>query len=129
VTYSQALLRTEMRALAALSGVALAVALGYALISLALPGGYPSPFTLAALTFQFAFVCGLIPVAIYGAPIYTWMQRRRILSWPRVMALGALPGAAAVPFGWTFGAIALASGMSVSCLTHCLARNDIAYAL
>ena len=122
--FSQALLRTEMRSLAALFGVSLAVAVGYAFLVWVNSGSYMGPTSAGALAFQFTFLFGLIPVAIYGAPLYAWMQHRGLLTWPRVVALGAVPGVVSVPFSWSFGATALACGVAVSCLTHGLAKQD-----
>ncbi len=122
--FSQVLVRAEMRSLAALFGVSLALAVGYALLVRMSAGNYMGPTSAAALTFQFSFLIGLVPVAIYGAPIYAWMQHKQFLTWPRVILLGALPGAVAVPFAWSFGATALACGVAVSCLTHGLSKRD-----
>jgi hypothetical protein len=113
-----------MRSLAALLGVSLAVAIGYAVVVWVNPGSYMGLASATALTFQFTFLIGLVPVAIYGAPLYAWMQHRGILTWPKVVGLGALPGAVAIPFGWSFGVTALVCGVAVSCLTHSLAKQD-----
>jgi hypothetical protein len=118
-----------MRALAALTGVSLALAIGYPFIVWVKSVNPIGLGTAAALTFQAAFLVGLIPVAIYGAPLYTWLQRKQLLTWPRVVILGALPGAALVPFEWSFGAVAVPCGVAVSCLTHGLAKGDRASAL
>jgi hypothetical protein len=124
VKFSQALLRTEMRSLVALFGVSLAAAAIYAFFVWMNAGSYMGPASAGVLTFQFTFLLGLVPVAIYGAPLYAWMQHRGLLTWPRIVALGALPGAVSVPFGWSLGATALTCGVAVSCLTHGLARLD-----
>jgi hypothetical protein len=109
------LIRAEIRALAALAAVSLALAIGYALSGSASAG---------AVTFQVAFVIGLAPVVIYGAPTYAWMQQRRALTWPRVVLLGALPGILSLPFALTLGLVALAAGVAVSCVTHRLSKRD-----
>jgi hypothetical protein len=124
VRFSQALLRTEMRSLASLFGVSLAVAVGYALLVWANSGSYTGPTSAGVLAFQFTFLFGLIPVAIYGAPLYAWMQHRGLLTWPKVVILGAVPGAVSVPFSWSFGVTALACGVAIACLTHGLAKQD-----
>jgi hypothetical protein len=124
VKFSQALVRAEMRSLAALFGVSLTLAVGYALLVRMSAGNYMASTSAVALTFLLSFLIGLIPVAIYGAPIYAWLQHKQFLTWPRVILLGALPGAVAVPFAWSFGATALACGVAVSCLTHGLSKGD-----
>ena len=113
-----------MRSLAALFGVALVMAVGCAIVAWANFGSYMGSAGLGAMIFQLTFLLGLVPVAIYGAPLYTWMKRSGILTWPRVVALGALPGAVTVPFVWSYGATALVCGVAVSCLTHVLAKQD-----
>lgn len=109
------LIPAEIRALVALAAVSLAMAVGYALSGSVSQG---------LVTFQVAFMIGLAPVVIYGAPIYAWMQRGRALTWPRVVLLGALPGTLLLPFSSTFGLVALAAGVAVSCATHRLSRRD-----
>jgi hypothetical protein len=118
-----------MRALAALVGVSLALAAGYAFMVWAKSVSPIGLGSAAALTFQVAFLVGLIPVAIYGAPLYTWLQRKHLLTWPRVVILGALPGVVLVPFEWSFGAVAVPCGVAVSSLTHGFAKKDSAGAL
>ena len=108
------LIRAEIRALLALAAVSLVIAVGYALSASAWTG---------VATFQVAFLIGLAPVMIYGAPTYAWMQQRRVLTWPRVVFLGALPGILSLPFALTFGLVALASGVAVSCVTHVLSKQ------
>ena len=113
-----------MRSLAALLGVSIVVATGYALFVWA-GSGYMGPANAALLSFQFTFLLGLAPVVIYGAPLYAWLQRNSLLTLPRVAALGALPGAIAVPFSVSLGATALACGVAVSCITHRLSKDDV----
>lgn len=124
MSYVQAMLRVEMRALLALFTVSMVAAVGYAFALMFGSSAYP-PLSIGLLTLQFTFIIGLVPVAAVGAPIYTWMQLKRRATWPLVVALGALPGAVALPFAWSFGATALACGVAVSCLTHILARRDL----
>jgi hypothetical protein len=109
--YSKTLLRAEMWALAALAAVSLTLGVGYALAD---------SIGTGIVTFQVAFVIGLAPVAMYGAPLYTWLHRQRLLTWPRVVAVGAVPGILSSPFSWTFGLVALAVGVAVACVLHCL---------
>lgn len=120
----QALLRAEMRALAALVGVCGVFATGFSLTSLVTSGNHSSSPWEGLLAFQIAFIFGLVPAAIFGAPIYTWLQRKDALTWPRVIVLGAVPGLVSLPWGWTFGATVVLYGVAVSCMTHYLARGD-----
>jgi hypothetical protein len=129
VKFSQVLLRTEMRSLAALLGVSLITALGYAFFVWTGSGSYMGPTSAGVLAFQFTFLIGFVPVAIYGAPLYAWLQHRRLLTWPRVIALGAFPGAISAPFAASFGTTVLACGVVVACLTHHQSKRDVAGAL
>ena len=100
------------------------MAVGCAIVAWANFGNFMASFSLGAVIFQLTYLFGLVPVAIYGAPLYTWMKRSDSLTWPRVVALGTLPGAVTVPFVWSYGATALVCGVAVSCLTHVLAKQD-----
>lgn len=115
-----------MRALASLLACSLLAAAFYTITTLVRPGGYAGPIPTGLLAFQFTFILGLVPVVLYGAPLYMWLQVKGRLSWPVVISLGAIPGTIALPFGWSFGVVAIGIGVAVSCLTHYLVKNDAA---
>lgn len=105
------------------------MAIGYAILVKIGGGSVIGPLSAGLLALEFTLVFGLLPVVVFDAPIYTWMRRRRALSWPRVIALGAIPGIVALPFGLSFGATFVCCGVSVAYLTHRFAMKDSAGAI
>jgi hypothetical protein len=128
--YLPQLLRTEMRALAAIAVCSVTLAL---LSAVWFYFGTHS-ISQASSTFLLAFfgscIYGFPVVTLYGAPLYTWLKITRYLTWSWVIAIGALPGVAfALVADPIFAAITIAYGCGISSFIHVAAREDIANAL
>lgn len=74
---------------------------------------------------------GILPVLIYGAPLYALAEAKRRATWPMVILIGALPGAAFITLGWVvndasvgiIGTVALPSGLIVASCTHVICKR------
>jgi hypothetical protein len=73
---------------------------------------------------------GVLPVLIYGAPLYAFADAKRRATWPIVISIGALPGVVLFGLGALFDAmtllvaiVALPSGLLVASCTHILWRK------
>ena len=64
------------------------------------------------------FAVGFLPVLLYGAPAYTWLNQNGRARWWSALLVGMLPGVVILPLEPSIGAYALAAGGTVSLLTH-----------
>ena len=93
------------------------------------PAGYVKPADemwgqagVLSLTF---FLFGLLPVSLYGAPVYVALARRGKASWPTVLGVGLLPGALCFLVAPDFGLYGSVTGSVVSLLTHAVCREPV----
>jgi O-antigen/teichoic acid export membrane protein len=74
---------------------------------------------------------GVVPVLIYGAPLYALAETKRRATWPVVISIGSLPGVALIALGalsketvfLLIGMIAFPSGLIVASCTHLICRK------
>jgi uncharacterized membrane protein len=122
--YLRILLRVEVHAAAALSMCAAGVAIWFMSVAL---GGETGTFRLWETgwnAFASTFVVGLLPVVLFGAPVYALLEANGRTSWPAAVLLGLAPGVALWFFERTLGAWFIGCGIGVACLTHLLAARD-----
>jgi len=133
MTFVQRLFRIELSAHVALVSCAVATALLFPVLSLLLERT-PSPLRYDDLSgllgvALFAYLCGILPVVLYGAPAYTYLEAKGRVTWRAVLLIGALPGAALLPISAlpsmrnsdispAMAAIVLLSGIFVAAATH-----------
>jgi hypothetical protein len=135
MTFTRRLLVAELQAQAALLACAVLVAAGLGLVALFAKGtaGHSAHEVASLLLLAAAgtYVYGLLPVALYGAPLYAIADHLGRAKWLVVAAIGALPGAILVPFtlsgestfSFTGAIVAIACGLFVSVATHLLYRR------
>ena len=112
------LLFVEAVALLALLVVAAAMAAYGAIDSLSHINSLLDPLASAKLGFAYTLAFGGLPVALIGAPGYVALLRKQLARWPYVLALGAVPGVAALPLGLSLSFLAIICGSAVALLTH-----------
>lgn len=132
MTFWQMLWRVELRALVALLICAFLMAL-YGLVdslraSAAGSAVVLTPLDAAWSLFLYTLVFGLLPAAIYGAPVYTLLRHNGLASWLTVVLIGAAPSVVMFLIGerdlksdmtgWF-----LICGVAVACLTHALSSD------
>ena len=78
-----------------------------------------SPLDAAWLVFVYAGTIGFVAVVFYGAPVYALLHHKFRASWPAIVLVGAVPGAALLPFD-SIGGWLIVGGVAVSCTTHFL---------
>jgi hypothetical protein len=73
---------------------------------------------------------GILPVLIYGAPLYAFADANRRATWPIAITIGALPGVVLFGLGALFdpvillvAIVVLPSGLLVASCTHILWRK------
>jgi hypothetical protein len=117
MTFWESLWRVELRALAALAFVASMI--GLILATLAAVDARSGAFALGGLYGGATFLAGSVVVAVYGAPLYVFVQLHHKASWPIVILISALP--AAIPLVQSNLELAiwcLACGVIVGSMTH-----------
>jgi len=73
----------------------------------------------AKFAFLYSITIGLLPVILYGAPLYAAAKFFQFLSWKLVITIGLLPGLVIYFFGeHELGLWFIALGVGVSILTH-----------
>jgi hypothetical protein len=73
----------------------------------------------------YAVVIGLLPVVLFGAPIYTWLKTRSRVSWLNVLGLGVLPGIVVFPLEKELSIWVILCGCLVAISTHALSKRFI----
>lgn len=73
----------------------------------------------------YAIVIGLLPVALLGVPIYTWLKTKRQASWLNVLCLGVLPGIVVFPLEKELTIWVMLCGSLVAISTHALSKRFI----
>jgi len=123
--YLRILLRVELHALAALSTCAAAVACWFMLVALLGETGSFRLWETGWNAFAYTFVVGVLPVILFGAPVYALLQAKGRLSWTLVVLLGLAPGVALWFAERTLGAWFIGCGVAVACLTHLLSGHRL----
>ena len=77
----------------------------------------------ATVTFGYTVILGILPALLFGAPGYVLLLRKGLARWYYALALGALPGAIALPFDSNLGFWAIACGSVVALATHLVCRR------
>jgi len=72
----------------------------------------------------FAMAIGGFMVLLYGAPAYALVELRGKVTWPVVLALGAIPGLVMGIWVEASGIIWAGLGIIVSAATHLLVRSS-----
>lgn len=128
MSFPQILWRVELRAILAL--LLCAVAMGFYELAASLrasAAGYTlllSPSDAGVGVFLYAIVFGLIPVVVYGAPIYAMLYQNQLLSWPAVVTVGIVPGFLVfLIVEKDLGIWLMAGGVAVGCTTHLLSTH------
>src|SRR5699024_6658570 len=85
------LLKTEAAGLLALVAAA-AMTAAHAAYEASVQSGFFPPAGAASVLFLGTLILGFLPVAVFGAPVYVWLQRRRRATWANVLAVGVVPG-------------------------------------
>lgn len=73
----------------------------------------------------YAVIVGFFPVALFGAPIYTWLKFKNHVSWMSVLLLGVLPGVVAFPLERELTIWVVLCGCLVAISTHVLSKRFI----
>jgi hypothetical protein len=123
------LLQIQLMALCALSACAMTVA---AIVGMfAIVQGEDANDVLESFLATLAYgAIGILPVLVYGAPLYSLADAKRRATWPIVVSIGALPGVVLLGLGSLFhsvilliGVVVLPSGLLVASCTHILWRK------
>ena len=85
--------------------------------------GMVGPAGSAQIGFLGTFLFGLVPVTLYGAPLYVWLSRTRRANWLSVSAVALVPGALLLLVQLEFGLFALLCGFPVAWLTRLVCRT------
>jgi len=120
------LLRVELTALLALAACALAFA-AFTIFAYLTPDDYVKPVDemqgQAIILAVYFFCFGLLPVALYGAPIYVALASRGKANWLSVLCVGLIPGILLVFIDRNLGLYGTVAGVAVSLLTHTFCRR------
>ena len=81
------------------------------------------PWGSAWLGFAYTVAFGLLPVVLFGAPVYSVLLSRGKASWPTAVGLGVVPGLLLLLVAGGLGVWAIVCGLVASCLTHLVCRR------
>lgn len=126
MTYAATLLRTEIRAVAALVLVVLLFSLGVAGLHLFVGGALPSGDAASRDLIRIVAV-GAVLTTLYGAPLYALAAWRRVASWYVAAAIGVVPALALLPLLWREPVLISAvgaCGLAIALLTHLSLRSN-----
>jgi len=76
------------------------------------------PFDVLWIVTIYAVVIGLLPVALFGAPFYTWLKSKSRVTWLNVLGLGVLPGIVVFPLEHELAKWVILCGCLVAIGTH-----------
>jgi hypothetical protein len=116
------LVGTEVAALASLF-VAAALMAAYGLVDATRSPGMISAAGSAQIGFFGTLLFGVLPVTLFGAPIYVWLARANLATWLSVSALGFLPSALLALVDLELAFLALLCGPTIAWLTHLACRR------
>ena len=114
---------TEFISVTALVVVAFALSGLSALLASLAESSALSTVDSAKVVFTAFIIIGSLPVALYGAPLYTLLLHFSKATWVTVLAIGAAPGLCLLLFDTELGLYSLVCGSFVASITHTLARS------
>jgi len=122
-------IQIQLMALCALSACAMTLAAIVGIV--AIVQGEDADDLLESFLATLAYsALGILPVLIYGAPLYSFADAKRRATWPVVISIGTLPGVVLLGLGALFhsvillvGAVVLPSGLLVASCTHIFWRR------
>jgi hypothetical protein len=134
MTFARRLLVAEVNGQAALMACAVLVATGYCLVGLVITRSANSAHDMASMLLLFSvgtYLYGLLPVALYGAPLYALADHLGRATWLVVLAIGWVPGTILAlfaitghsEFGFSGAVLVVGCGVFVSVVTHVLFRK------
>ena len=122
MTFRRQLAKTELVALAIFAGVVACLAALSAIRAASSPGDLFSPLGAAVAVAGFTLAVGFVAVALFGAPIYAWLQFKGKASWAAAFCLGLAPGIALSFVALDLGFLAMGCGLVVGLATHAICR-------
>ena len=133
MTFKQRLLRVELSAQVALIACAVLIPVLMATVGLLWGQGLHAfrdvDLLIALSIIVVAYLYGLLPVVLYGAPVYALLEMKGRASWLNVIAVGVTPGLVLAVFTVTpsgspmksmlrMSLLVTASGLVTSVITH-----------
>ncbi|GAB3726990.1 hypothetical protein GCM10028862_02950 [Luteimonas pelagia] len=85
--------------------------------------GMIGPAGSAHIGFLGTFLFGLLPVTLYGAPVYVWLSRTGRANWVSVSAVALVPAALLLLVQLELGLFSILCGPPVAWLTHLVCRG------
>jgi hypothetical protein len=82
-----------------------------------------SPLSAAWVGFAYTGTIGVLPVILYGAPAYTFLNCKRAASWWAVLLVGLVPGVGVSFLERDLGGFFIVCGILVACITHFLSTH------
>ncbi len=118
MTYWQRLWRVELLGIASLCVLAGAVAVMFALDNEFIsPGGYDL-IEVLVLSSALTIVYGIVPVTLFGAPIYSALIASPKFNLPLMLVISTVPGFVFLFFHTVLGVFGVVGGAVVFYLTH-----------
>jgi hypothetical protein len=74
----------------------------------------------ARMVFLYTLIIGCLPVALFGAPLYSVLRHLHKVSWPRAVAIGIVPGAVLSLIDLELGFLGVLCGAFISSATHAI---------
>ena len=114
------LVKTELVALAALAIAAVAIA-GFSAVQASFAANPLLGVTGSAkVAFLYTMTIGCLPVALFGAPLYSTLRYLRKAGWLTAMGIGLLPGLALLLVATDLALWSLSCGAFVAVVTHAI---------
>ncbi|HEU0067997.1 MAG TPA: hypothetical protein VFQ26_01885 [Nitrospiraceae bacterium] len=124
VSFLRRLVHVQALGLCATFGLAVLVSAFLLCLALAEGQAWGLALKTVRLTMFFAMAFGGFMVLLYGAPAYALVELRGKITWPVVLALGAIPGLVMALWVGGSGIIWAGLGIIVSAATHFLVSRS-----
>ena len=124
MSFFRRLIHVQALGLCAAFGLAVLVSAFFLCLAVVEGQTWSQALQMVKLTMFFAMAFGGFMVLLYGAPAYTLVELRGKVTWPVVLALGAIPGLVMGLWVEASGIIWAGLGIIVSAATHLLVRSS-----